>query len=104
MTAGGVSVQYVDGVNVDDAERTARFLDQAGFAKEAGRLSVRLGRDHEGFKARLRVPAPVNAEVLESGKRVGRALAAALEQCVTTSLVRAEDDRQLASGRSCPQP
>ena len=92
---------YVDGVGVDDAEAAARFLDQAGFAK-VGHLALRLGRNDEGFIARLRVPAPVDDAVLNSGRGLGRALAAALQQCVTTSLVRAEDDVQLANGRNCP--
>ncbi|MDP2342753.1 MAG: hypothetical protein Q8O67_17485 [Deltaproteobacteria bacterium] len=99
--AGSVSVTLGDGVSMDDGDRAARFLDQAGFAR-VGQLALRLGRDDKGYVARLRVPAPVDEAVLASGRSVGRALATALGECVTTSLVRAEDDLQLASGRSCP--
>jgi hypothetical protein len=100
VTSGGVSVSYVD-VDVADADAAARFLDQAGFARQ-GRLSLRLSRHGSELSARVRVPAPVDEATLALGKSLGRALAAALHQCVTTSLERAEDDRQLASGRSCP--
>ena len=98
--AGAVSVAYDLHVERADAERAALFLDQAGFARQ-GRLWVRLGRNGD-FVARVRVPGPVDDQVVALGRQLGRALADGLGACVTTSLVRADDDRPLASGRSCP--